>query len=262
MQYLLGALAVTLARGAAYAQDGAAQPAPRMPDGEPDLSGVWAHPVVIDMSKEQVNMAGKPSSNCGAQTKGCTQKAPGGELPMTAWGLEMFKNYDPEKFDPTGHCNPMGYTRSMNAPVPSKIVQTTKEIVFLHESMFAFHVVYMDGRKHPTPEESRQTNWYGHSTGQWEGDTLVVDTVGPFFGSPMQLLDTRGHPMSDSLHVIERYQRTNWNHMSYEVTIDDPKTFTKPWKNVRTWVLMPAGEEIMEYVCTENNKEVNEHHIK
>src|SRR5262249_5918776 len=93
---------------------------PRMPDGKPDLSGVWDHPFVIDMSKDLVDREGKPTNNCGAQYKGCSQKGPGGELPMTAWGWELFKNYDPEKFDPTGHCNPMGYTRSMNAPVPTQ----------------------------------------------------------------------------------------------------------------------------------------------
>lgn len=237
-------------------------PAPRMPDGKPDLSGVWDHPFVIDMAwKKLVGFDGKPTDNCGAQMKGCSDEGPG-ELPMTPLGAELFKNYDPANFDPTGHCNPMGYTRSINAPVPTEIIQTPKEIVFLHESMFAFHVIYMDGRRHPTADESRQTNWYGHSTGRWDGDTLVVDTVGPFFGSPKQLLDTRGHAMSDELHVVERFRRTDANHMAYEVTIDDPKMFTKPWKNVRTWVLMPADEEIMEYVCTENNKEVNEHHIK
>jgi hypothetical protein len=150
----------------------------------------------------------------------------------------------------------------MNAPVPTQIVQTPKQVVFLHESMFAFHVVYLDGRRHPTPDEAGETTWYGHSVGRWEGDTLVVDTVGPFFGSPKQLLDTRGHPMSDELHVVERFQRVDATHLAYEVTVEDPKAFTKPWSNVRTWVLMPPDEEILEYVCTENNKEVEEHHIK
>jgi hypothetical protein len=68
--------------------------------------------------------------------------------------------------------------------------------------------------------------------------------------------------MSDQLHVVERFQRIDATHLGYEVTVEDPKVFTKPWKNVRTWVLMPPDEEILEYVCTENNKEVEEHHIK
>ena len=229
---------------------------PRTPDGKPDISGVWDHPFAIDMAKDGRGDA------CGAQMKGCSMKGPGGDLPMTPWAAELFKNYDASKYDPTGHCNPMGYTRSMNAPVPTEIIQTPKEIAFLHESMFAFHVVYLDGRKHPTEDEARETTWYGHSVGHWEGDTLVVDTVGPFFESPRMLLDTAGHPVSEKLHLIERFNRIDATHLGYEITVDDPKAFTKPWKNTRVWVLMPKGEEVMEYVCNENNKEVEEHHIK
>jgi len=161
---------------------------PRMPDGKPDLSGLWDHPFVIDMSKDGRNDA------CGAEVKGCSQKGPGGEVSMTQWAADWTKNFDPARYDATGHCNPMGYTRSMNAPVPTEIVQTPKEVVFLHESMFAFHVVYLDGRPHPTADEAIETKWYGHSTGHWDGDTLVVDTVGPFFATQKMLLDTRGHP--------------------------------------------------------------------
>ncbi len=237
-------------------QSSAKRSVPRTYDGKPDLSGVWDHPFAIDMSKDGRGDA------CGAQMKGCSQKGPGGELPMTPWAAELTKNYDASNYDPTGHCNPMGYTRSVNAPVPTAIVQTPKEIVFLHESMFAFHVVYLDGRKHPSADEARETTWYGHSVGHWEGNTLVIDTVGPFFESPRMLLDTAGHPVSEKLHLVERFQRTDATHLAYEITVEDPKAFTKPWKNTRVWVLMPKGEEVMEYVCTENNKEVEEHHIK
>jgi hypothetical protein len=231
-------------------------PVPRTADGKPDLSGLWDHPFVIDMSKDARNDA------CGAEVKGCSQKGPGGELPMTPEAAEWTKNYDPARYDATAHCNPMGYTRSMNAPVATQIVQTPNQIVFLHESMFAFHVVYLDGRPHPTADEAKETTWYGHSVGHWEGDTLVVDTVGPFFATPKMLLDTRGHPVSEDLHVLERFHRVDATHLGYEVTVSDLKMYTKPFTNVRTWVLMPKSEEILEYVCTENNKEVEEHHIK
>jgi hypothetical protein len=234
----------------------AAAEIPRTADGKPDLSGLWDHPFVIDMSKDARNDA------CGAEVKGCTQKGPGAELAMTEWAADWTKNYDPARFDATGHCNPMGYTRSMNAPVPTEIVQTPKQLIFLHESMFAFHVVYLDGRPHPSADDAKETTWYGHSVGHWEGDTLVVDTAGPFFETPKMLLDTRGHPVSENLHVVERFRRIDATHLSYEVTVDDPKMYTKPFINVRTWVLMPKSEEILEYVCTENNKEVEEHHIK
>src|SRR5262249_42964638 len=154
--------------------------------------------------------------------------------------------------------HPPRITRSINSTVPTQIIHRQNELAFLHEAFFAFHVVYLDGRKHPPVDEARRITWYGHSTGRWEGDTLVVDTIGPFFGSPMMNLDTRGHPMSDQLHLIERFTRTSYDTLNYELTVEDPKAFTKPWKNTRVWKLMPPDEEIMEYVCTENNKEVKE----
>lgn len=270
---VLGALAL-LATPAflsppADAQTGAAAKAssgsdfPRMSDGKPDLSGLWDHPFVVDMSKDLTDFqTHKPSNKCGAEVTGCSAKGTGGELPMTPWAANWTKNYDATNYDATAHCNPMGYTRSMNAPVPTEIVQTPKELVFLHESMFAFHVVYLDGRMHPTADEALETMWYGHSVGHWEGDTMVVDTVGPFFGTPKMLLDTRGHPVSENLHIIEHFRRLDATHLGYEVTIDDPKMYTKPFTNERTWVLMPKNEEILEYVCTENNKEVEDHHVK
>jgi len=120
----------------------------------------------------------------------------------------------------------------------------------------------MDGRKHPAKQDAPQTTWYGHSTGKWDRETLVVDTVGPFFGSPRMLLDTAGHPMSEDLHLTERFKRLDADHLSYEVTVDDPKYYTKPSTNSRVFTRMKPGQEIMEYVCTENNKEVEEHLVK
>jgi hypothetical protein len=230
---------------------------PPMFMGKADLSGVWDHPFVIDMSKDSYSNA------CGAEMKGCSYEGPGGgELPMTAEGKKLFDSYDPANYDPTGHCNPMGYTRSMNAPVPTQIVQRPDEVIFLHESMFAFHVVYTDGRKQQAPADAEQTMWYGHSVGHWDGNTLMVDTVGPFFASPKMLLDTKGHPVSEQLHLTETFRRMDPTHLYYTVTVDDPVMYTHPWSNKRIWTLMKPGQEIMEYVCTENNKEVTEHHIK
>ncbi len=233
------------------AQTKAKPPVPKLANGKPDLSGVWDHPFVIDMAQSSRN------DSCGAQLRGCSYKGPAEPIQMTTWGEEWFKTYKPEDFDATAHCNPMGYTRSRNAPVPTQIVSTPTQVVFLHESMFAFHVVYLDGRPHPG-EDARQTTWYGHSVGHWDGDTLVIDTVGPFFASPMMILDTRGHPVSSQAHFVERFTRTDYDSLAYEIIVDDPISYTKLFKNTRVWKLMPAREEIMEYVCTENNKEVKE----
>ena len=128
-------------------------------------------------------------------------------------------------------------------------------VAFLFEQNSWFVVVPIDGR----PHRKGIATWFGDSVGHWEGDdTLVVDTVN-FNGKTR--LDTVGHPHSDQLHLIERFSRPDLGHMSYEVTVEDAKTFTKPWKNIRTFTLRPDWE-IMEYSCEENNKSLWEGRIK
>jgi hypothetical protein len=114
----------------------------------------------------------------------------------------------------------------------------------------------MDGRKHP-PADELDSTWLGHSIGRWEGDTLVIDTVG-FNGYTR--LDTVGHPHSDGLHVVQTLKRTDFDHIAYAVTISDPEIYTKPWTNERTFTRMNG--ELMEYSCEENNKDLREGHIK
>jgi hypothetical protein len=211
-------------------------PVPRMPDGKPDLSGVWDRPYVPDMTKTTPNQKGEP------------------ELPFTAWGLQQWKSYDAAEGDYTGACLPFGLVRSINSPMPMQIVQNSKYAAFLFEVDNWFQSVPIDGREH----RKQIPTWAGDSVGHWEGDTLVIDTVN-FNGKTK--LDTVGHPHSDQLHVIQRFTRTDLGHIAYEITIDDPKTFTRPWKNTRTFTLRPDWE-IMEYSCEENNKSLWEGRIK
>jgi hypothetical protein len=224
--------AVLLAAAAAQAAD-----IPRLPDGKPDLNGVWERPFVPDMTKNGKNQQGMAV------------------LPFTPAYAEKFKSYDPAKFDYTGHCLPQGLTRQMNSPFPLRIVQTPKIVTILYEAWNVFEIIYADGRDHP---KDWDPNWIGHQIGKWEGDMFIVDSTG--FNEKTNL-DTVGHPHSDALHVIERFQRIDDKSMAYEVTIDDPKAYTKPWKNTRTFTLRPDWE-VMEYSCEENNKDVLEGHIK
>jgi hypothetical protein len=228
--------AVALAAAPALAQKKYTPPTgetPRMPDGKPDLSGVWQHPFVQDMTKDAPNQKGEPT------------------MPFTEWG----KANAVEEFDYTAFCLPLGYTRSINSPMPIEIEQRPGRIVMLYEMNNTFHMIYTDGRPHP---KDLEPTWFGHSIGKWEGDTLVVDTVG--FNEQTRI-DTQGHPHTGALHVIERFQRTDLGHMAYEMTIDDPKAYTKSWKNTRTFTLRPDWE-LLEYSCNENNKEVMEGHLK
>jgi hypothetical protein len=126
----------------------------------------------------------------------------------------------------------------------------------LFEQSTWFNVVYLDGRRHPADPNP---TWFGHSVGKWDGDTLVIDTVG--FNDKTRL-DTLGHPHSDELHMIQRFVLRDATHMDYEVTIDDQKTYTRPWRNSRVYTRMKPGEELIEYSCEENNKDFFDGHIK
>jgi len=150
---------------------------------------------------------------------------------------------------------PFGLMRSMNSPDPIQIMQSKEYVSFLYEQNTWFKVFPLDGRAH---DPKKTPTWFGDSVGHWEGDTLVVDTTN-FNGRTR--LDTIGHPHSDALHTIERFQRPDLGHINYEVVIDDPKTFTEKWKNVRTFNLRPDWQ-IMEYSCEENNKSFWEGRIK
>jgi len=211
---------------------------PRLSNGKPDLNGVWERPYVPDMSKDS-----------GANQKGA------GTIPFTPEYAQIFKNYDPAKFDYTGRCLPQGLTRSMNSPFPARIVQTNDLVAILYEAWNVFEIVHTDGRPHPKDPDPL---WFGNSVGKWDGDTLVIDTIG--FNDKTNM-DTVGHPHSDAMHTVERFTRTDDKHIAYEMTIEDPKAFTHPWKNTRTFTLRPDWE-IMEYSCEENNKDFREGHIK
>jgi hypothetical protein len=245
------------------------QPAPKPPEGpapilndRPDFSGLWQRPYVPDMTvttpdgKTQVADPSLPNDPKTENQKGRNGNPvpPHKLLPFTEWGKQQWDAYDPAKGDYTGSCLPFGLMRSMNSPDPIQIMQSKEFLSLLYEQNTWFKVFPLDGRKH----RDIVATWFGDSVGRWEGNTLVVDTVN-FNGRTR--LDTIGHPHSDQLHIIERFQRPDLGHINYEVTIDDPKTFTRPWKNTRVFTLRPDWE-IMEYSCEENNKDFLEGHIK
>ena len=224
-----------------------AQPVPRLANGKPDLSGVWDHPRVGDMSKD-VN------GRCVGGTAGCSSI---GAHDLTSLLTPFGKSENAKaKFDYGVHCLPWGYVRSWGTPYPQELIQKADRLAILFEQNNMFHVVPTDGRDHP---KNLEPTWMGNSVGHWEGDTLVIDTIG-FNGQTW--LDTEPERLtSDKLHVIERMDRPDFQHLKYEVTVDDPVMFTKPFKNTRVFVLMKPGDEILEYSCEENNKEVIEGHV-
>ena len=226
------ALAVSLSaqRGGPPAPQG---PTPHLPDGTVDLSGVW--------------QGGGPVGDL-------AEGIPKGEtIPLTPEADKLMKSRQSGD-DPEANCLPTGVPRF--APYPWRILQTpthTKatHIFFLFEgNIHSYRQIFMDGRKHP---DDPDPTWYGHSIGRWEGDTLVVDSVG--FNDKFWF-DFRGHPHTEKLHTIERYTRTDLGLLDNKVTIDDSGAYSKPFTLTFSARLRP-NEELMEYICQENNQDVN-----
>ncbi len=239
---LLALLGLTASLFGQTAGGAASSNIPRLANGKPDFNGVWNHPYVPDMSKSR-------------EGGGMSQIGPG-TLPFTPAALAAFQKYDPAvDGDYTGSCLPFGYLRSFNAPYPIQIMQTAKYVAFLFEQNTWFHVVTMD---QPHPANINPT-WFGDSVGKWDGDTLVIDTIG-FNGKTR--LDTIGHQHSDALHVTQRMKRLDAQHLQMELTVDDPKVYTKPWTNTRVFALMKPGQGLLEYSCEENNRDLTQGHIK
>lgn len=166
------------------------------------------------------------------------------EPPMTAWGEAKYKaakssfgiNAYPlaETNDPLYHdCTPPGLPRIYLHPFPMQIVQTPGEVIILFEYDSIRHQIFTDGRPHDT---ALGPLWMGDSIGHWEGDTLIADTVN---FNEKTWLDRMGHPHSDALHVVERIRRTDHNHLTDDITIEDPKAYTKPWTTHIEFLLRP-----------------------
>ena len=240
---LVAWICLTPLSAAAQSATSKTQDVPRLSNGKPDFSGVWDHPRVQDVTRD--------GKTCGGGTPGCSQKG-AGELSFTPEGA---KRWAGPRIDYTAYCLPWGYSRAGQVEYPLEIVQKPDRLAFLFESNNIFHVVYTDGRDHPKEPDPK---WLGHSIGKWEGDTLVIDTIG-FNGKTY--IDTAEHPSSDALHVIERISYADAQHLNYEITWEDPKIYTKPVKNTRVLARMKPGEELMEYWCMENNRTLLDGHL-
>jgi hypothetical protein len=260
---LLAVLLVQMPQVAAQTSGGTPEvvppsgPTPRLPNGHPDLTGIWNPPYVPDMTRNGRRQQGyaEPPFTAGDTPQvrqDLRSKGNYAELPFTASGLENWKTYDPANGDYTATCLPYGFSRSVNAPYPFQLMQSDQHLAFLFEVNNWFHVVRL-GADHP---KNPDPTWFGDSVGKWDGDTLVVDTIGV---NGWTRLDTVGHPHSDSLHLIQTFKRTDLGHLAYSVTINDPKTYSKPWRNERTFLLYSGP--LLEYSCEENNKDLREGHI-
>ena len=246
-------------RGGAPADTTPAGPVPRLSNGKPDLSGHWANPYTPNMGNKGTVLDPKTRQplvfpRLGESLKEAAASATGGggrtyDLPFTERGLKEWIEYDVVKNgDYAGSCMPFGMSRNINSPHGLQIIQNVDALAFLFEQNTWFHWVPTNGMKWPAdlPE-----SWNGLSTGRWEGDTLVIETSG-FNGYTK--LDTAGHPHSKDVKFINTFLRKDSRTMEHTVTVIDPKMYTQPWMNVRTWRLRNYPDVIMEYSCEENNE--------
>ena len=213
-------------------------PAPRTPDGKPDLSGIW----MIDRP---------PGAPSGTGLTGLEYYVPPAFVfPFRPAAEALYKH---RRFDllgsgrPSDHCLPHSVPDAMLPASPFKIVQSPGLTIVLFEAFTHYRQIFTDGRQLPTDPNPA---WFGYSIGMWDGNTFVVDSRG---FNDKTWLDDSGHPHTDALHTIERFGRRDFGHLDMEVTIDDPKAYTKPWSVTIHFALVP-DTELIENIC-ENEKD-------
>ena len=213
-----------------------------------------AHPAAanVETSAANANISGVWNAMRGNYDTASFSK---GDPPMTSWGQAQFNVAKPsqgprgvslaETTDRVYKCSPPGMPYIYLQLFPMQIVQTPKEVIEFFEYDHTVRQIFIDGRKHPA---DRKLSYNGHSIGHWEGDTLVVDTIGL---NGKMWLDRVGHPDSDQMHIIERIHRVDDKTLQVEFTFDDPKSYVTPWTALMRFRLQPDWD-IMEHVCEDN----------
>jgi hypothetical protein len=206
-------------------------PAPRSPDGKPDLYGIW----VMDQTPQEGPFIQAPRNEIKPE-----------DIILTPQG-EALQRQIKENFS-DAECLPLNFP-GLARVQPFKILPSRGSVAILYEFSTTYRQIFMDGRELP---KDPNPAWRGYSVGKWDGDTLVVDTNG--FNDRTNLSGGR-RPHSDALHIIERFRRPDFGHLEIQYTIDDPKVYAKPWTIKQHHHLTP-DTELMEYFCNENEKDL------
>jgi len=229
-------------------------PAPRMADGKPDFSGVWENRFNFGGGRGRGGAPPPPAPpadgsppvasffNVGAGFKD--------GLPFQPWAKELLdkRRAENDKDNPDAHCLPMGLLQFHEHIQPRKIVQTPALMVIIYEANYGLRQVFTDGRGRPKGDP--QPWWYGYSIGHWEGEDLVVETTGLRDG---EWLDIWGSPLTDQAKIVERFRRPSYGSLQIDVTIDDPKAYTRPF-TVRFNQRLAPDAELIEFICNENEQ--------
>jgi hypothetical protein len=257
---LLGAASSGIAQWLRYPSDGVPRradgkpnltaPAPRLPDGTPDLSGIWHAGNRVPCTSEINRFI-----DCGSEIGGSKLtldlglELPGGSLPYQPWAAAVKKQRtaDFSRDDPHVRCLPDSIPRMWTLPHLTKAIHTPKLLVLLYEVNATYRQIFLDRRPFPA---DMNPSWIGYSVGHWDGDALVVETRG--FRDNLWI-DMNGSPMSDAAKMTERIRRPNYGTLNIELTIDDPKTYTKPF-TVKLTQTLEADTELADEFCLENEK--------
>jgi hypothetical protein len=234
-----------------------AAPPPRMANGKPDFSGLWESAHTADSKNKGMNgtaplpfaIPSSPDDPPVAQFFNIGAGFKDGLLPFTPWAsqLRAQRKGNDNKDNPDALCLPLGLTQLHMHPQPREIVQTAREIVILYEANGNVRRILTDGR--PLPNNDPTPWWYGYSVAHWDGDTLVVETTG--FRDDVWL-DVEGSPLTNTGKMTERWRRPKYGLMQIDITIEDPKAYTKPFTVRVNHQLMP-DTELMEFVCQERD---------
>jgi hypothetical protein len=215
-------------------------------NGKPDLSGVWQ---VQAEPRAPGGLFGLGESPNSKYFRDVLSDFKPDERPLTPAGAELLRLHSqPGVFNPTLNCLPDGVPHGDLLPEPFKILHSPGVMVMLYEVETTFRQIFMDGRKLP---EDPSPSWQGYSVGRWDGDTLVIDTIG---FNDRGWLDARGTGHSTELRVEERFRRRDYGHMDLTITITDPKTFTRPITFTVVEELLP-DTDLLEHYCLENERD-------
>jgi hypothetical protein len=228
-------------------------PTPRTPDGKPDLSGIW------DVSPRREKPGEAPPGRPPLAVFANLAVAMVGGLPLQPWAKELSdKRVANQRYDnPDALCLPQGPTQYHLDPQPRQIYQMPQRTLIVYESNYGIRTIHTDGRALPKLGEP-QPYWHGYSVGRWDGNTFVVESNnfrGVQGGHPSDAwLDQMGHPYTEALRLTERFQRVNFGNLHIDVTVDDPKAYTRPFTVRVEQVIIADGWEMVEFICHENQQ--------
>jgi hypothetical protein len=231
-------------------------PMPRTADGKPDLSGLWGRAAVggAGRGRQGGAAAAVPPPPPGTPPIATFFDVGAGfpeGLPFQPWAAELKKQRDAanSKDNPDALCLPMGHMQFHMHGQPRRIMQQPGLIAIMYEANYGLRYIFTDGRPLP-PSGQPQPWWYGYSVGRWDGDTLVVETNNL---KDDGWLDVRGSPLTDQAKITERFRRVNFGRLEIDITIDDPKAYTKPF-TVRVNQQILVDTEMIEFICNENQQ--------